>query len=313
MHPFLFHIGNWPIRTWGVAFIIAVAIAVYWAMVAARKQNIDAGRVFELGAWVVVGALLGARLLYVLLDLKYYLMFPRALWSMEGLSFHGGVVGGFLAGYIYARIARLPVARMADIAAPPLALGYAITRIGCYFNGCCYGIPTDAPWGVVFFDVPRHPTQFYALGGGLLVLAALLWLRRRKPFHGYVWLMYMGLYSVQRFVVEIWRENVKVAGWLSEAQLASIIVAVGSFAAVWYLSGRLPTPAESDAAERGDVETGPCSVDDGGQPADAAVDARAEAEGEAESGDGGTGDAKREGVPPATPGAGAPVDPNQGL
>ena len=113
------------------------------------------------------------------------------LWQ-GGLSYHGGLFAAVLAAWLWFRVKRIPVEKMVDIFAPSIALGFGIVRIGCFLNGCCFGTPTDMPWGLnfplispagrVFGSAPIHPVQLYASICGLLGFLVLIWIEKKYPF-----------------------------------------------------------------------------------------------------------------------------------
>lgn len=238
MRPVLFSIGPVSVYAWGTMLSLAVLLGVFGARKLAIRDKIDPDVILELVIWLVVAGLIGSRLCYVFLyDWEYYVSHPMAIFNLtqQGLVFYGGLLAGIIAGvwFIYRR--GLPFWNLADIVAPFLALGYGIGRIGCFLNGCCYGKPTDLPWGVVFpglSAIPRHPTQLYSTGLALLLFGFLLWLYYRRRFTGQVFLVYLMLYAVLRSIVEIFRVNLLVWGPLTVAQVASFglfVIALGIY------------------------------------------------------------------------------------
>ena len=179
-----------------------------------------------LGIWALAGALFGARLFYVL-QYEGVQAFAQALYVWKGgLVFYGGLMGGLLAVSIYCTLRGIPLLPTADLVAPYLALGEAITRIGCFLNGCCYGLACPYPWGVGFpsdsvayqdhldagtlspgaaHTVALHPTQLYMAAGLLAVFAILKSPLVRRPWGGSVVCAYLLLYGILRFLVEILR------------------------------------------------------------------------------------------------------------
>ncbi|HHZ19135.1 MAG TPA: prolipoprotein diacylglyceryl transferase [Firmicutes bacterium] len=231
MRPILFHLGTIPIYSYGFTLAVAFIIGVWAVGRRAQKRSITVfDRVVDLALWVLVGALVGSRILFVLLELPTYLKNPVSIlfFNQGGLSFYGGVLGGFACGLIYAKRKALPVWPLADLAAPWIALGYSIVRIGCFLNGCCYGVPANVPWALSCAagdSLLRHPTQLYALGASLAIFLVLLWLERCKPFDSLVFWSYIGLYSIARFVIEIFRESQILAfGWLRTTQVGCLVL-----------------------------------------------------------------------------------------
>ena len=179
-----------------------------------------------LGVWALLGALFGARLFYVLQYEDVSRIGPALyLWD-SGLVFYGGLIGGLLAAWTYVRWTRAPALASFDIMAPFLALGEAITRVGCFLNGCCFGTPSSAPWAVAFpahgfafeaqhsagligpeaaASLPVHPAQLYMTLGLVAVFAVLLRRLRQGSWDGSVFVSYLFLYGILRFLVEIVR------------------------------------------------------------------------------------------------------------
>ena len=253
MLPELFRIGPVSVHSYGLALDIAFLLGAFLALRQMKKRGMDSSKFIDVLLFIIVGALVGSRIVFCALEYGYYLAHPLQILRLDlgGLSFHGGVAGGALAGWFGVRRARLKFWPVADIITPSLALGYSIVRIGCFLNGCCYGVPTSVPWAVNFYDVPRHPTQIYDSALSLVVYGALVLAGRRPPFPGFVWWLFVGLYSVQRFVVEFWREGVHIAGWLTVGQAASIVLAVVASLAAWAGYRRAARDARAARADAG--------------------------------------------------------------
>jgi phosphatidylglycerol:prolipoprotein diacylglycerol transferase len=160
-------------------------------------------------------------------------------------------MGGFLAGYLFVKHKQILPWKLADIVAPYIALGYAIVRIGCFLNGCCYGKVSAVPWALHCaagdFSL-RHPTQLYSMIGSLLLFLILWKFRNHKQFAGFLFLLYIGLYSIMRFIVEIFRESPMVFPWLSLAQLVCIILGTMAFGLIFIFEWRIKKGAGAGAA-----------------------------------------------------------------
>ena len=195
MHPEILHWGVLHIRSYGLMLAIAFLVGTWLALREARRLGLDEDRIVTVILIALVAGVVGARGLYVLQHLSSFresYVSVLALWQ-GGLTLYGGVVLGTLGGLIAARRMGLPMWVVADALTPSLALGTVLGRTGCYLNGCCYGRPTELPWGVVFphdsfaglefGSVPVHPTQLYfaAAGAGLFLLAWGLRRRVRVP------------------------------------------------------------------------------------------------------------------------------------
>ncbi len=236
MHPVLFKIGMLEIYSYGVALVAAFLVGTFLAMKEAPKQNIDPENILDLSILIGIAAVIGSRIACVIINWSYYSQNPISIVSRGGgLSFHGGLTAGFLIGLWYVRRHKIPVGITADLAAPYVALGYAITRIGCLLNGCCFGRVSDVPWALraSFLDnALRHPTQLYASIINLLFFGILLYLRDKKPFNGYVFVVYVGLYGVYRFFIEYFRESDIYIGPLTLGQVVSLVMVLAAAALI---------------------------------------------------------------------------------
>lgn len=216
MHPIFFRIGSIEVRYYGIMIALAFIIGSIVGEREARRKGFSPGIVYDLLSSVLIAAIIGARLYYVLFsELSWFITHPfeiLAIWK-GGLSLHGGIIGGLLAGIGFSRKKGLPVWRFADALAPSVILGQAIGRIGCTLNGCSYGRPTDLPWGIVFtdpnslapHDMPLHPTQIYEMILSLILFAGLWAMRKRISFDGGLFLLYVMGYGVIRFFLEFFR------------------------------------------------------------------------------------------------------------
>ncbi len=239
MHPILFSFGPVTVYTYGLMIAIGFLAATLLTVRFAKEEGIEAEVIYDLAFWIILGAVLGARTLYVLIEYEHYLSHPLEIiqvWK-GGLVFFGGLIGGGTAALIFFRKYRLNPWRMGDMLAPSIALGHSFGRIGCLMAGCCYGAQCDLPWAVTFTDshslaplgMPLHPTQIYSALMNFSIFGLLLLLRRRTLFAGQIFLVYLLLYSVGRFIVEIFRGDERgffPGGFLSTSQGISIVVFV---------------------------------------------------------------------------------------
>jgi phosphatidylglycerol:prolipoprotein diacylglycerol transferase len=241
MHPVLFEIFGWPVYSYGVLLAAAYLAGLQLAVVRARRAGLDATRVMDLGIYLIISALLGAKLLLLVVDFSYFKDHPRELFSLvrAGGVFYGGLIAAFIVGLLLVRRYKLPVWQTGDLIAPGIALGHVVGRIGCLMAGCCYGKPTTVPWAITFTDpaasinvgtplgLPLHPTQLYDAGAELIILVILLATERRwRPYAGRTFWLYMLLYAVSRFTIEFFRgdERGMVFGALSTSQFVSVLI-----------------------------------------------------------------------------------------
>lgn len=256
MHPILFTLGPLTIYSYGVCVAAAFLVAILTAAARARRFGWNPEVVYDISIYVILGALGGSRLLYILENPAEFAAAPFEVFKIwrGGLNYYGGLIGAIIAAVIYLRARRLGVAECFDILMPSLALGHAIGRIGCLLNGCCFGAmaPPSLPWAVVFpegsvahshqlyeagvvppgcaWSLPVHPTQIYEVCAELGIFFALTAYLPRKRFNGEVFWLYLLLYGAARFAIEFFRGDnpavARIAGFsMSSPQLASLAMA----------------------------------------------------------------------------------------
>ncbi len=252
MHPILFEIpriefGNWalgpiPIRMYGLMIAIGFLLAIMLASRRARKEGINPELILDLGVYLLLAAIVGSRVLYVLTTLQEFRSNPLdafAIWK-GGLVFYGGLLAAVPVGIWYVRKHKLPVWKTADILAPYAALGHGFGRLGCFFAGCCYGAPCSGPACVTFSDphslaplgIPLFPTQLFESAGEFLIFGILLLLVRYKRFDGQIFGLYLVFYAVLRFVLEFFRgdaaRGLYFGGVISTSQIIAIMIALAA-------------------------------------------------------------------------------------
>src|SRR4030042_1157389 len=217
MFPILFRLGGLTIYAYGFFLILGIVVAGILAILRVRKEDlrIPFERLADLFFYAVLSAIVGSRILFVLINFDLYRENPLKIFKIweGGLVFYGGLILAIGVAIGYMRWYRLPAWKLFDLISPLLALGLFFGRIGCYFAGCCYGKETSLPWGVIFTDpnslarlnVPLHPTQLYDAANGLVIFLFLLWKEKRKAFDGQIFLFFLLLYSITRFFIEMLR------------------------------------------------------------------------------------------------------------
>jgi phosphatidylglycerol:prolipoprotein diacylglycerol transferase len=236
MFPILIKIGSIELRSYGVMIALAFLVGTWLGAREARRKGFDPELIFDLLFVVMLSSLAGARLYFVLVSEPLeYLRHPweiLAVWK-GGMSLHGGLLGGLLAGFWFTRSRRLPFWRFADTVTPAIMLGQAVGRMACVLNGCSYGKPTSLPWAITFTNVnsaaphniPLHPTQFYELSTDLALFGVLWLLRKRMRFDGQLFLVYWMSYGLARLFLETFRgDSLLVAGLIPVPQVASAII-----------------------------------------------------------------------------------------
>ena len=223
MYPKLFSIGNFTIYTYGVLVALGFFVGMQY-IVKYSKNIIGKQQVYDFLFYMILVGIVGARLFYVCLDIPYYLSKPLEIvqvWK-GGLVYYGGFIAVLIFTFFYFRNKKVNVIKLMDVFAPALALGHLFGRIGCFFSGCCYGKNTDCFLAIAH----KHPTQLYEALGNLIIFFILHTLLKKPHKDGYVFVLYMLLYSVLRFSVEFFRGDDRgiFIFSLSPAQNISIII-----------------------------------------------------------------------------------------
>lgn len=258
MHPILFRIGSYEVTSYGVALMLAFAAGIAVARRRARAIGLDDEPLIDACMIILVTSLVGARALWVATHLELFRP-PHGSWTdalnpfrfgrfgLAGLSVLGGVLLATASSLAYLRARGMPVLRSADVLAPSVALGEGITRIGCFLNGCCYGLPCSFPWclhfpaasgaGQTFPDIAIHPAQLYASLIAFATFAALSALLARRPFDGAVFFALVAALGLERFALELVRYSEPSVVWLraggvaiSSNQVLSVALAVAGVA-----------------------------------------------------------------------------------
>ena len=215
MHPILLQVGSLKLYTYGLFVALGFITAIWFTKRNAKFYGVPDQIVSDLFFTVLISALAGARILYVLINLNAYkdnFFDVFKIWN-GGLVFFGGFLGGALGAIIFLKIKKMDIWKTADVIAPGLALGHSVGRFGCLFAGCCYGKPSDLSIALTFsnpdslapLNVPLQPTQLYMIASNFILFLILLAIQRRKSFNGMVFLSYIMLYSLFRSIIEFFR------------------------------------------------------------------------------------------------------------
>jgi phosphatidylglycerol---prolipoprotein diacylglyceryl transferase len=267
MHPILCDIFGLKLYSYGFFMAVGVFAAVAVALYLARTSDVKTDTIYDLSFVIVIFSIIGARILYVLINLSYYLSHPFEiiLLNRGGLVFYGGLFGGFIAALIYMKKNALPAWKLGDILCVVVPLGQAFGRIGCFMNSCCFGKACTASWSVTFpinslpFEhyqdfVPVHPVQLYESGAVFLVFVMLYVLYEDKKFDGQIVSLYGAFYSLARFSTEFFRGDVPVYFSLTLAQWISAGVFVFSVFLYRKLSRRGIIPSLQEEEKNGEKE-----------------------------------------------------------
>jgi phosphatidylglycerol---prolipoprotein diacylglyceryl transferase len=251
--PILFNLGPLSVRWYGLLIASAVILGTILAQKLAERRGVDPDIMGDLVIWLVIGAIPGARLYYVLFAWSERFQYQPwhkvfAVWE-GGIAIHGAIIGGVIAAILFAKRNRLSFWKLADLVMLPLILGQAIGRWGNFFNSEAFGTPTDLPWKLLIPPEQRpsataaeayyHPTFLYESVWNLLVfsLLALVFTKFPKARSGTMVMFYLVAYSTGRLWIEGLRTDSLMFGPLRVAQLISLgAIAFGAFG-LWWLYG----------------------------------------------------------------------------
>ncbi len=248
MDQILFQFGKITVTWYGTLLALGFIAALWTAGRRAVLVGISPERVADVGPWLIIGTVIGARLVYVLSYPQAFEGKPFwhvfAVWQ-GGLVFYGGLFGASGACILFCKLNKIALWRFADVLAPSVALGHAIGRIGCLMNGCCFGRACELPWAIKFpaghetYPHAVHPTQIYESLLNFALYLALAWFfRKRRKFDGQIFALYLMGYAVVRSSVEMFRgdypKDYYVGGWMTPAHWVSVaILAVGVMLYAW--------------------------------------------------------------------------------
>jgi len=264
MHPELIDLGFYQIPTYGVLVALGVLLGLWTVKLRADRSGLDGNRLVDFSLWIVIWALIGAKVLYVIVGLPRFLDDPRLLFGVvrSGGVFLGGFLAALIAAVVLLRRHNLQWLATVDVMAPSLSLGQALGRLGCLAAGCCWGKTCTLPWAITYTDpraaatvgtplhIALHPFPVYAMAVSTVLYVALAAFYRRRPRPGRVFAAYLTAYGVARFVLE-WTRGDQARGFvfgetLSTSQLiTSLMVAAGL--TLWVWAGRRQSTATSSA------------------------------------------------------------------
>jgi phosphatidylglycerol:prolipoprotein diacylglycerol transferase len=252
----LFSVGNFTVHSWGLMFVIAFLVGFFLVLREAKRKEINEKHVYNISLLILVGTIIGARLFHIFENLGFYFSHPAQILALTegGMTSYGGIFLAILFTWLYIRKQKeLTFAKILDLYAPYVALALAIGRIGCFLNWCCYGQASSMPWAIkVSGDFARHPTQIYESIAYLITFFILMKLKRvKEEVHsraetrgkkfrgfemnygkgiaeqkGFIFLSFLILYSVFRFLIDFMREYAHYWRGLAESQWICIIIVV---------------------------------------------------------------------------------------
>jgi len=272
MYPLMFSIGSLHFHSYTVMFALAFLVGTLLP----ARENFRREKPFPIttmgGVWVFFGALIGSKVYWWV----QYGKWEDLKWGMfllnGGLVFYGGLIGGVLGGIAYVRWCRAPVAQVADLVMPYVALSHALGRLGCFLNGCCWGSVTSAPWGVTYprtgwgayheqivegliakgtkHPLPVHPTQVYEALGCVVLFLVLRFIYKKGSPTGLIVALYMLFYGMLRFTTEFFRgDSAHPLMGLTASQFVAVALMVGGLGVLVLLRFRSPKCDEAATDE----------------------------------------------------------------
>ncbi|PJB67799.1 MAG: prolipoprotein diacylglyceryl transferase [Armatimonadetes bacterium CG_4_9_14_3_um_filter_58_7] len=268
MHPILYEFDGIKIHSYGLMIVAGFAVAMWWSVKECKRQGLPPETGLDFATYCLIIGIVVSRLVHVLLNWGDYAGNPLSALRLQegGLTFHGALLGGILATWLFARVKRINFWVLADVLSPCVLLGYPVARLGCFFNGCCYGAPTTLPWGCVFPDAhqpgqwtpPSHPAQIYSSISVFLLF--LIFIRLGPILHakGQRFSLLLAVFGIDRIFMDQFRRNVTgkvtpILG-LTEAQLVSLGM-IALSALLYCFFGKGTRSSEEVANTLDDAET----------------------------------------------------------
>lgn len=278
LDPVIFSIGSFVVRWYGLMIDIAVIVVVFWALHGVQKSaKINYDTVLNAALIGVPSGIIFSRILHIIDHWSYFSTQPiSALFSGEGLTIYGAVLGAVVGLWIYSKIGHFQFGILADIIAPATILGQAIGRIGCFLNGCCFGLVTDLPWSILYTHPSSfgflassnlaegfglHPSVVYEFIWDLIVFGLLLKIGKRFKPDGTLFAFYLAFYAFGRLFIDFTRDGTPFLFGLHQAQVISLVVILITLPWILFKTHRA-TPEELTADIK-NLEAGASEVPDG--------------------------------------------------
>ena len=241
MFPDLITLGPITLHTYGLFVAIGFFVGILVTIRLGKTEGFSAQQVMDMSFIILLSAIIGSRVMYVLINASYYTRQPLdmlKIWQ-GGLVFSGGIIGVVLTMIWYIKRHDLPLGKVADLWAPAIAIGQCIGRIGCFMAGCCYGKPTDLKWSVTFththalcpLNIPLHPVQLYSSISGLIIFGVVMLLYSKRKFEGQIFLWFLILHSTARLALERFRgddRGLLLNSNMSMTQFVAILILISA-------------------------------------------------------------------------------------
>lgn len=255
----LFSIGPFTVHGYGLMIGIGFVLAVLIGGYRTKKLGLSEDDFTNIAICLLIFGWSGGKLLFIIVNIRAFLESPLSQLGSSGFVVYGGIITGILSIFIYCKIKKLSFLTYMDMMAPAVAINQGLGRVGCFMAGCCYGRPTDSPFGVIFPDgclapagVRLIPTQLISAGFDILLAVFLIFMTRRVKYRGMISGLYLVLYGVGRFIIEIFRDDIDrgMVGSLSTSQFISIFMVIFAAGYLYFVNKNKPAteyllPAEN--------------------------------------------------------------------
>lgn len=241
MYPIVCKIGPFTIYSYGLLFALATLVCIFLLSKDAKRLGLSQDFAIDFTFWILIGGILGARVLYILLNLRFFSDNPGEIFKLwhGGLVWHGGLIGAIIFGIFYLKIKRLAVIETLDLISPYVALGQAIGRIGCFLNGCCYGKPSSFGLYFPMYNTKLFPAQLFSSLNLFLIFIFLKYIQKKSYHPGKILFSYLILASLERLIVEFLRGDSPAFIWnLTIFQVISLIIFMVSIYGKIFLQSR---------------------------------------------------------------------------
>jgi phosphatidylglycerol:prolipoprotein diacylglycerol transferase len=231
MHPIVCKFSFITVYSYGLLLATGFLVAFFLIIQKCKKQKVNSQVITDLCIWLLIGGILGGRLLHVAVNLRYYLNDPKEIIMLQhgGLAYQGGLVLAVICGWIFLRKKEIAFLPLADLLIPYVALAQSIGRVGCFLNGCCYGDITNSIFGMKFPQLAYfvYPTQLYYSLAWLITFIILNQLYEKRHFVGETFCLYFLFYGLIRFLIDFYRGDLsRIWAGLTLTQIISLFFVV---------------------------------------------------------------------------------------
>ena len=245
----LFSIGPFTVHGYGLMIGIGFVLAVLIGGYRTKKLGLSEDDFTNISLCVLIFGWMGGKIMFIIVNFRAFLSSPLGMLGSEGFVVYGGIITGILSILVYCRVEKLSFLTYMDMMAPAVAINQGLGRVGCFMAGCCYGKPTDLWFGVVFPEnslapagIRLIPTQLFSAFFDIMLAVFLILITRKVKYRGMVSGLYLVLYGVGRFIIEIFRDDADrgMVGPLSTSQFISIFMVIFAAGYLYFVNKNKP-------------------------------------------------------------------------